>query len=116
MAPSTRALPLLRGDAAPCGFRPARRHERQDLLDQATGLGQHLLVAARGRAQDEFGDPAFDISGDALDNRFGIANREMLLGVAAGALAIGVEQPFESRIIAPTKTERATGAVMVVVD
>src|SRR5438067_7529005 len=116
MVLNTKALPLLRGGTALRGLRPPRSDERQDLLDQPAGLGQRLFVAAGGRAQDEFGDSGGNISGDALDDRFGIANREMLLGVAAGAPAIGVEQSFESRIIGPAKAERDTSAVMVLVD
>ena len=110
------ALPLLRGGAALCGFRPARGDERQDLFDQAAGLGQHLVVAAGGRAQDEFGDSGGDIGGDALDDRLGVADREIAQRIAAGALLVGFEQPVETGIVRPAEAERDAGAVMVVVD
>ena len=40
---------------------------------------------AADRAQDELGDARFDVVGDALDDRVGIAEGEMPLRVAPGA-------------------------------
>src|SRR5204862_2427014 len=109
-------LALLRCGAALCGLRPARGYERQDLFDQAASLGQHLVVAAGGRAQDAFGDSGRDIGGDALDDRLGAADREIAQRIAAGALLVSFEQPVETGIVCPAKAERDPGAVMVVVD
>src|SRR6202035_6164151 len=69
-----------------------------------------------GRAQDEFGDSGGDIGGNALDNRPGVADREIAQRIAAGALLVGFEQPVETGIVRPAETERDAGAVMVVVD
>ena len=89
----------------------------QDLLDQPAGLRQHLFVAARRRAQDEFGDPGLDVGGDALDDRLGVADREIALR-GRGRCACDRPRTARSRagIVGPAEAERDAGAVMVVVD
>src|SRR5215469_798057 len=95
---------------------PAHRDERQYLLNQASGLSQHLVVAASGRTKNKFADSGVDIAGDPLDDGARIADREMLLGIAAGASPVGLEQAGETGVVGPAKAERDAGAVMVVVD
>src|SRR5437763_15764532 len=68
------------------GFGPAGGGERQYFVDQAAGLRHHLVIAPGGRAQDEFRDPGLDIIGDAADHRRGVADREVIPWIAAGAL------------------------------
>src|SRR6516162_7134155 len=92
------------------------RGEWQHLLDQPSRLSQHLLVAARRRAQDEFGDPGIDIGGDPRDDRAGIADGEITPRVAAGPLAVSLEQAGETGIIGPAEAERDASAVMVVIN
>src|SRR5215469_10661519 len=94
---------LCSADGAALRFRPARRDARQNFVDQLASLRQHVLVATGGRAQDEFGDPGGDMGGNALDDRFGVADREMARGVAPGALAIGFVEPVETGVIGPAE-------------
>ena len=51
-----------------------------------------------------------------VDDRLGVADREIIRGLAAGALAVGVEQRREAGLVRPAEAERDAGAVMVVVD
>src|SRR5712692_165152 len=69
---------------------PARGDQRQDFGDQPAGLRHDLLVAAGGGAQDEFRDAGSDVIGDARDDRLAVADREVILGFAAGALLVGL--------------------------
>src|SRR5260221_774861 len=97
-------------------FRPAGGDERQYLLDQAAGLGHHFVVTLRRRAQDEFGDPRLDVFADALDDRRGVADREIILRVAAGAFSISIEQRRQCRGVGAAKAVGDAGAVMIAVD
>src|SRR5204863_3479531 len=116
-------LQILRGIASVCrvraafgGFGPAGGGERQYFVDQAAGLRHHLVIALGGRAQDEFRDAGIDIIGDAADDRRGVADREVIPWIAAGALPVRLEQRPQCRIVHPPKAERDAGAVMILVD
>ena len=89
---------------------------RQHLLDQLAGLGQHLLAARAHRAQDEFRDAGGDVLGDPLDDHAGIADGEIAVGVAAGALGVGLHRPLQRGLRRAAEIEREARAVMVVVD
>src|SRR5207244_1486681 len=75
-----------------------------------------LVVAAGGWAQDEFRDAGGDVIGDAGDDRLAVADREVVLGLAAGALPVGREQRGEGGVVGRAEAEGDAGAVMVVVD
>src|SRR5262249_27317143 len=57
-----------------------------------------------------------DVIGDLLHDRFCIADREIIPGIAAGALPVRLEQCPECRIVGAAKAERDAGTVMIVVD
>src|SRR6516162_2689288 len=99
-----------------CGLRPTSRDARHHLVDQPARLGQHLLIATRRRAKDEFGHPASDIGGDALDNHFGIADRKIALRIAPGTSAVSLEKPLETGVVVSAKAVRDAGAVMVAIN
>src|SRR6266699_116733 len=105
----------LRGRPAFRRPRPTGGDQRQYLGDQAAGLRHDLLVAAGGWAQDEFGDPGIDVIGDAGDDCLAVADREVIPGLAAGALLVGLEQRDERWVVGRAEAERDPGAVMVVV-
>src|SRR5258707_1207975 len=74
------------------------------------------VVAAADRAQDELRDAAGDVGGDALDDRVGVADREIAGRVAAGAPLVGLQAARQRRIGRRAEIEWEAGAVMVIVD
>src|SRR4029077_8092651 len=114
--PITSLLGRLRGRTALRWFWPPCGHAGEHLLDQAAGLRHDLVVAAGGGAQDEFRDAGIDIVADPLDDRCGVADREIIPRLAAGALLVGLEQRQQSRVVGGAEAEGDAGAVVVVVD
>ena len=86
------------------------------MFDQQTALGQDGVFVAAYRSQDELRYAGVDIFGDAREDRVGVADRERVGGVTAGAFGVGVHRPADIGRVPGAEMEREAGAVVIFVD